>query len=100
MGFQQKRKTPQQKQKAAQQKQKTVKKTQKPLQPRAPSFSFRSTGVRQSASGKWEVQICHKGKFRHAGTFKTHDSAALANRIMREALLTNAAKDTEPPSPN
>jgi len=76
-----------------------VQKTKKPAQYKRKSaqpFDFRKIGVRQSASGKWAVEISHKNKLRHIGTFNTLDSAELANRIARNMLNADAEEETEP----
>lgn len=49
-------------------------------------FDFRAVGVRQTASGKWEVGFRYCGTRRNIGTFDTQDLAALANRVGRQLL--------------
>jgi len=58
------------------------------LKQKAQPLNFRTVGVRQTPSGKWAVEISHKSKLRHIGTFKHQEQAALANKIAREALKT------------
>jgi len=53
------------------------------------AINFRTCGVRQTRSGKWAVEISHKSKLRHIGTFLKQDQAALANKISREMLAEN-----------
>jgi len=54
-------------------------------------LDYRTVGVRQTPSGKWAVEISHKSKLRHIGTFQNQDQAAMANKIARESLKTEAS---------
>eukprot|EP00571_Detonula_confervacea_P016952 CAMPEP_0172302726 /NCGR_PEP_ID=MMETSP1058-20130122/4390_1 /TAXON_ID=83371 /ORGANISM="Detonula confervacea, Strain CCMP 353" /LENGTH=1412 /DNA_ID=CAMNT_0013013315 /DNA_START=162 /DNA_END=4399 /DNA_ORIENTATION=- len=55
--------------------------------PKSP-MDFRTVGVRQTPSGKWEVGLGYQGLRRNIGTFDTQDQAALANQIGRKILRT------------
>lgn len=50
------------------------------------AFDFRTVGVRQTASGKWEVGFRYHGSRRSFGTYVSQDLAASANKVARQLL--------------
>lgn len=58
------------------------------------SIDYRKVGVRQCASGKWEVRVSGAGRKRNLGTFDTQLQAAIVNEVGRKMLKSECTAET------
>lgn len=60
------------------------------------TFDYRTNGVRQLASGNWEVSYNYHGARRSLSTYATLDQAELANKVGRTMLMATRDLDLTP----